>query len=178
MKKHKLKSYQKMLKWFIKSNRLCYIDWLTSTGTVSTMVDYIDSLHNKKVLIITNRKKMSTAMEHFKDSFDNDSVVLSFICVDNIDNAYADHFMKEYDLIIYFNFISDSINNISIIDKIFNNLGKESQFIIFGHEENDFVDKIVQMKFSISIIQNIDQLNDISDKYDRIKKVQKIKSNI
>ena len=97
-----LKPHQKILLSFLKENRLCYVDWLTSTGTIKTVHEYLETLKDMNVLIAT--KKVNSITKHYID-IRNDNVNLTYVPINILKLDSFQSVIKEFDIIIIFNFI-------------------------------------------------------------------------
>lgn len=157
----------------MKDNRLCYIDWLTSTGTIKTVHKFLESLQERNVLIAT--KKVNSITKYYMD-IKNDNVNLTYVPLNILKLDTFQPIIKEFDVVIIFNFIYDlETANVSEMKKIVGSLKDDSKLIIFAHDDDNFVKNISEIEgFHVSIVQNMDQLDYLDMMYYRYKRADKL----
>lgn len=170
-----MKPHQKVLLSYLKEHRLCYIDWLTSTGTIETTKKYIESLDYKNVLVVT--KRVNSIIKHFSD-IENDTIEITYLPTSVLKLDTFKPIIKEYDVIIFINFIYEvELIKIDELVSIVNEMNEDTRFIMFAHDDRELLSDIYKLdKFFVSDIQKLDQLKELDLQYDRYLKLKKLKN--
>lgn len=171
-----MKPHQKILLSYLKENRLCYIDWLTSTGTIQTTQEYLESLNYKNVLIVT--KKVNSIAKHFVN-VKNDTINITYLPISILKLDTFKPIVKEYDVIILFNFIYE-LETVEIQDlrNLIGEMKSDSKFLMFAHDDKTIANEISKIgNFYISVVQTLEQLKELDKDYYRYKKINKLQKN-